>query len=283
MFPTRYGKIGRSGFLLGLFVLLCSHVARAQIQYSDGQVHTVSTVVAQSIQIFDSGTTLDLLPGGVLQGGSLPIQVVFGAELNVEGGTSNGGYMGTGIWNDGSTVNIFSGTVTASGGVSYGVWNSGGAVTISGGNISVGSATSTDVWTAGGTITITGGNFSTASQSTGIWESGGTVSIFGGNFSFPSTSYGIETLGGTIDIYGTNFNFPLGRIAVNSGTLTGVLANGTPVDIPFNQNGGSIVLIPEPASTTILCVSCIAMAARRPRLNRLRHTPDRPTPYDVDR
>jgi hypothetical protein len=267
MFPQCYGKIGRSGFLLGLIVLLCAHVAQAQIQYSDGQVHTVSTVVGQSIQIFDPGTTLDLLPGGVLEGGSLPIQVEFGAELNVEGGTSNGGYMGTGIWNDEAIVNIFSGTVTASGGVSYGVWNSDGTVTISGGNISVGSATSTDVWNGGGTITIAGGNFSTASQSTGIWQSGGTVSIFGGNFSFPSTSYGIETLGGTTDIYGSNFDFPLGRIPVNSGTLTGVLANGTPIDVPFNQNGGSIVLIPEPTSVSLCLAGGICLMARRRRRN----------------
>jgi hypothetical protein len=275
MFPNCHGKIRHSGFLLGLIVLLCAHVARAQIQYGDGQVHTVSTAVGQSIQIFEPGTTLDLLPGGVLEGGSLPIQVEFGAELNVEGGTSNGGYMGTGIWIDESTVNIFSGTVTASGGVSYGIWNSDGTVTISGGNISVGGTTSTDVWNADGTITITGGNFSTAPQSYGIWESGGTISIFGGNFSFPTTSYGIDSLGGTIDIYGNNFDFPLGRIPVGSGTLTGFLANGTPVDVPFNQNGGSIVLIPEPASTAILCASCIALAARRPGVNRLRHIPAR--------
>lgn len=271
MCPKGRGIEAYSGFIFAIVVLFCAQIARSQIQYSDGQVHTVSTPIGQSIQIFDPGTTLDLVHGGVLEGGSLPIQVEFGAELNVEGGTSNGGYMGTAIWNGGSIVNISSGTVTASGGVAFAVWNGGGTVTISGGNISVGSATSDDVWSSGGTVTITGGEFSTVSQATGIWQSGGTISIFGGSFSFPSTSDGIDTLGGTVDIYGNDFNYSLGPISANSGTLTGVLANGMSIDVPFNRNGGSIVLVPEPASTAIFCISCLALSARRRGANRIRN------------
>ena len=49
-----------------------------------------------------------------------------------------------------------------------------------------------------------------------------------------------------ITVMGTNFNYPLGYISNTTGTLTGTLANGDPIDIDFVREGNGAILLANP-------------------------------------
>jgi len=51
---------------------------------------------------------------------------------------------------------------------------------------------------------------------------------------------------GTLSIYGTGFDYPDGELPVDTGTLTGTLANGTPIDDSFS--GGMRIFLNEPGT-----------------------------------
>lgn len=109
----------------------------------------------------------------------------------------------------------------------------------------------------------------------------GVVELHGGSVggdAFTEDSGVVELHGGTlggmliaiddsqIRVFGTNFNYPLGEIPDTSGTLTGVLADGTPIDVPFARASTASILVPEPspgqlglaAVGTLLGVAAIA-------------------------
>jgi hypothetical protein len=105
----------------------------------------------------------------------------------------------------------------------------------------------------------------------------GTINIFGGNISagstagnsFVNTTTGIDAVNGTVKVMGTGFNLPYGPIAASSGILTGLLQDGSPLNVSFSQlHPGGIILVavPEPgvAAIGVLAVLCLA-AARRAR------------------
>ncbi len=76
---------------------------------------------------------------------------------------------------------------------------------------------------------------------------GGT--ILGGVLAIDST---------TIIFHGGSFNFPLGPIGADSGHLTGILADGSPISVDFGKGSFSnIILVPEPSTVALLLTCCI--------------------------
>ncbi len=53
-------------------------------------------------------------------------------------------------------------------------------------------------------------------------------------------------------VIGTEFNYPLGYIPDTSGTITGTLANGDPLDIPFVREGNGAILLKDPDISLIV-------------------------------
>jgi hypothetical protein len=68
----------------------------------------------------------------------------------------------------------------------------------------------------------------------------------------------------TIEIYGSGFNFPLGDLPVGSAQLTGLLADGTPIDTIYGRGENArITLIPEPSTVALLGLGFIVLGRRR--------------------
>ena len=97
----------------------------------------------------------------------------------------------------------------------------------------------------------------------------GTINIHGGNITAGSATgntfvdfySGIEAEGGVVNIKGTGFDFPYGAISATSGILTGTLADGTPLNLSFNQvHPGEIILIPEPGAATLGALALLLTA-----------------------
>jgi hypothetical protein len=136
-----------------------------------------------------------------------------------------------------------------------------------------------DVITTGSsTLNITNGNF----EDLLLAENFSTINIRGGDFDAVKASHDsrIFITGGEIDlglvtehaasifITGSNFNHPFGPLTLPFGQLTGLLADGTPINASFNINGGSITLLPVPEPTQLLLftlASLTLLPRRRPR------------------
>jgi len=54
---------------------------------------------------------------------------------------------------------------------------------------------------------------------------------------------------GTLSIYGNGFDYPNGELPVDTGTLTGTLLDGTPIDDPFT--GGMRIFLNEPGTIPV--------------------------------
>ena len=178
-----------------------------------------------------------------------------------------------------ANANIFGGTITSRLNNSQGNSN----LLVAGGTIALVSLG------GGGRTTITGGIFTDKVDLGGLAE----LSISGGEFagdlqvhdSLTNVSGGTFTglirasgnalldisgglpLGGllalddsVVQIFGSGFNFPLGDIVATSGTLTGTLADGTPINVNFGRASTATITLPEPSALTALG-SGIAMLA----------------------
>jgi hypothetical protein len=100
------------------------------------------------------------------------------------------------------------------------------------------------------------------------------VNVRGGSFSFPfnmRTRSGFNGAGGLIKVFGDSFaldGMPVGAGFIpRDGRLTGVLADGTPLDVLAQ---GTVFLVPEPAGwllalAAFLGVRCGLEASRRER------------------
>lgn len=100
----------------------------------------------------------------------------------------------------------------------------------------------------------------------GVRAAGGSVvSIQGGNFTAQEQELGL--LAGeasTILLYGTGFNYPKGPVQDDSGTLTGVLADGAPFFATFQlARAGEIRIVPEPATIILALGAALALGVRR--------------------
>ncbi len=79
-----------------------------------------------------------------------------------------------------------------------------------------------------------------------------------------------------VDLIGAGFNFPLGDVGDRSGTLTGTLADGTPLAASFERGADATIhLVPEPNAFAMTLASGLAIGAvmrRRVRGARLQRS-----------
>ncbi len=238
----------------------------ADITYSDGGIHNISTSMTVDSITVANGSTLNVLSGGsitaatdsseniILTFGNSPVNIYggtitsnvgiesSGSPLNMYGGTITSCF-GISVINS-SSVNMYGGTITTPTGASggYGISAFSGPVNIYGGTIisnggfaiSANNSAQTNIF--GGIISSNGG---WAIQSYGM---GSMVNVYGGQINgtiLPQSS-------GVVDIFGSGFNYGYGQIGATSGTLTGTLADGTPIDVAFDNDGGQIILSANP-------------------------------------
>ena len=107
------------------------------------------------------------------------------------------------------------------------------------------------------------------------------VNIFGGSNSgqvFAQNDSSVDVRGGSvarefvaldgsaISIFGSGFNLPIGDIGARSGTLTGFLSDGTPLNNSFvRATTAKITLVPEPSTALLFATGLATMAVRRRR------------------
>lgn len=94
-------------------------------------------------------------------------------------------------------------------------------------------------------------------------EDSSRVDVFGGTID--ELRSGSPTGQGThaciLSVYGTDFNYSYGAIHEPSGTLTGILANGDPIEATFEiyDNASIVLLVPEPSSVLLLSVAALGI------------------------
>jgi hypothetical protein len=110
----------------------------------------------------------------------------------------------------------------------------------------------------------------------------GSAHLVGGHVEgdLVTANYGYASLwGGTIAgsllaldisliwIHGSDFNYPTDEIFETSGTLTGTLDDGTPINIPFRRDPSAHIWLPEPSALAALGpgIAMLALLYRRRR------------------
>lgn len=175
-------------------------------------------------------------------------------------------------------------TLTISGGVFGDVSGGGGTplVNITGGDFLglVNIAGVGDPWTIDGgvfhdlvwvqqtpSLTITGGVF--LGDEIEVTFVARRVEISGGEI---HSLLDLQSDGGTTRIHGSNFNYPLGMVSDTSGVLTGILADGTPINTSFVRFGPegllghTLILVPEPSTGLLFGIGVVGVAVIRRRM-----------------
>jgi hypothetical protein len=70
-----------------------------------------------------------------------------------------------------------------------------------------------------------------------------------------------------VRITGTDFNLPLGDITATCGTLTGILADGTPLNLPFGRASTATITLEDAGNLDILRVDQIGMVIAYSNIN----------------
>jgi hypothetical protein len=128
----------------------------------------------------------------------------------------------------------------------------GGSLVIGGGTFLLGAVFSY------GDYEINGGAFLGGT----IYSQHGTLTIRGGSIQSSLVPFSQTVL----YVVGSGFNYPLGAIPDASGVLTGVLADGSPIDTSFSIHPGDghrLVLVPEPSTGLLLGFGLFAMRCSR--------------------
>jgi hypothetical protein len=176
-------------------------------------------------------TTLDVVGGSIgLTAGNLT--AYDSSHVNISGGTVGYGGGSFDSYNS-SVVNISGGSVASSGNVDA---RNSSVMNISGGTVAfVGNLNAHNqgvVNISGGSVAFTGKLSSFDSSKINI--SGGTIAQFGSLNAHDSS---------VITIFGSGFSLPNGVVTQTSGSLTGTLGDGSPLNVQFATfNQGEIVL-----------------------------------------
>ncbi len=241
------------------------------ITFADGLTHTIdagNSYPFESVVVRDGAgavpTTLNLVSGGMIgTGNGNPLTTYNHSVVKISGGQ----------W--GATAGFFDSSIVSVTGGSPGTMVAAGSstLTFSGGTTDfLGGNTNSSITVLGGTIDrlfIEGASVATlyAGTITGnvgfAIETRGTthLSIFGGGF--PSL---VSIDQSTVEIIGSGFNLPLGNITALSGTLTGSLSDGTPLNISFGRaSTATITLVPEPNTGLLVMTGILGLAAWRRR------------------
>lgn len=235
--------------VLSLGMIISAGEVRADLTYSDGGVHAISTILPPETVNLSNSTTLNVVAGGSITGGNVSGAYGISASwstVNVNGGTVTGGSVsGTdAILAEWSTVNIYAGS-TISTGYSTDPAVSGRTINLYGGTV-IGDIYGTAQTTiSGGTVTgdlhgesgdkttISGGTISG-----GVYNHGSTTTVTGGKImGIVRTDGGVTTInGGDIDggIYahaGGATNIYGGTIIDLGDTSVGLLVDASTVNI----------------------------------------------------
>ncbi len=222
-----------SGLLLALAAMTPGNASALTI-FDDGGTHTI-----------DAGNATPLMGYIVRDGPSGPTTV------NVVGGTIGGTDFDSVLVEGSSIVNISGGTLL------FGVKAEAGApvINISGGTIAGGGHAA-----LGGVINLTGGTVLSSFDA----GDGGVINISGG------TATEMDIFGGTVNIFGSGFNFPFGPIpltARQSETVTGTLADGTPLNLGFHvyeccaDTSAVVLILPVPSIPVMSPAGLLVFAA----------------------
>ena len=225
---------------LAILAILLAGPASASVIFDDGGVHDVDYVISDSggVVVNDSpggqGTTVNLLTGSEVSD-----VIVYGqGPVTLDGGQVANWLVGYGQ----SALTALSGSAELIGAVED------GSLDVLGGDFN------TVVVDDNGEVTITGGVMFD------LMASGGTIDVFGGQIISD-----VENYGGVVTFYGSGFNYPYGPISDLSGTLTGTLASGDPLNIGFSRTVGTIILVPEPLTMGLMAAGGVALLRRRRR------------------
>ncbi|MEO5716094.1 MAG: hypothetical protein ABIT37_21625 [Luteolibacter sp.] len=259
-------------FTLLLTLTAVSHL-NAAVTYSSG-MHVISsnlndvlTVEGTAEVYFTNGASafsVDVRDHAFfsMSGGGIGTSLrAFGGHTYVTGGSFNtAGVLTAGIfaWNyayvrfEGASVSVIS--------VSTDLLNSqpgqNPVVDIYGGIIASGLSTQ-----GNGTVNVFGGTLNVADH--GL-ESDGLINLYGGAFNAGTTISGGTWNGGTVNIFGGNFNYPIGTIPDKSGSVSGILDDGSSFsfnflgeDMSVGRRAATINLkaIPEPATGVLGALS----------------------------
>jgi len=241
-----------------------------KLLFDDGVVHDIDFFLNDKLFVTNSAigepTTANVLDGGFVYG---DLSVHGDCNINVSGGSvSSGSGSYTLFAYDNSTVDITGGIVNRlqvlqnsnatirGGSIRYGlfVYNE-AVVEIYDGSIGeverdLNASNNAKVFIYGGSIGrhLESNNYAEVSISDGsidydlIANDDSQVVISGGSIGRSL----ITNQNSQVVLIGTNFNYPLGYIPDASGTITGTLANGYPIDVPFVRKGNSAILLKAP-------------------------------------
>jgi len=91
----------------------------------------------------------------------------------------------------------------------------------------------------------------------------GTVTIKGGSVQNLTVGNEFDSAAATVEIYGTAFNLPFGEVTNTSGTITGTLENGDPLNVNFTRDAASkIILIESSAPEEVIIDNTDANTSR---------------------
>lgn len=86
------------------------------------------------------------------------------------------------------------------------------------------------------------------------------ISLYGGSIGNILTAEDTSI----ITVYGSNFNYGPGEIPDRTGTLTGILSNGDPINNDFYiSTNASIVLVPEPSTLLLVVLGAVLIRKRK--------------------
>ncbi|MCE5184925.1 MAG: hypothetical protein LLF76_02225 [Planctomycetaceae bacterium] len=80
----------------------------------------------------------------------------------------------------------------------------------------------------------------------------GTVTIKGGNVQNLTVGSEFDSAAATVEIYGSAFNLPFGEVTALSGTITGTLENGDPLDVAFTRDPTSKIVLIQSSTDDII-------------------------------
>ena len=263
------GKMKKILLVLSLVVLLSS-VSHAAVVYDDGEVHIIDFFLYDSLFVINSDTgeptTANIIDGGYVYSDS---HVHGDSEITIDGGS-----VASDLFTyDSSSLNITGGVVhqltisnnsraiITGGSIQYRLFVYNDAIVeIYDGSIGeIGrdlyASNNAKVFIYGGTIGghLESNNYAEVSISGGsidydlIADDDSQVIISGGYIGRSLITHHDSQ----VVIIGTNFNYPLGYISNTTGTLTGTLANGDPIDVEFIREGNGAILLTSPKTADL--------------------------------